>query len=124
MSAVELEPPPVRAYRPAVLSTRLLRSELGMVFGRRRNQAILAVLAAIPVLIAVAIRVTAPQGDGDGEGGGCGGRQRGVARRDRGDAHGRHQGSRRLRPDREAPRGAEQGVEQQRPDGRPQPLDR
>ena len=41
MSAVE-------AVRPVLLSTRLLRSELGMVFRRRRNQAILAVLAAIP----------------------------------------------------------------------------
>ena len=50
------EPAPLR---PAPVSSRFLRSELGMVFRRRRNQAILAVLAGIPIVIAVAIRVTA-----------------------------------------------------------------
>jgi ABC-2 type transport system permease protein len=50
--------------RPAPVSTRFLRSELSMVFRRRRNQAILAVLAAIPVVIAIAIKVTAPENDG------------------------------------------------------------
>jgi ABC-2 type transport system permease protein len=50
--------------RPAPVSTRFLRSELGMVFRRRRNQAILAVLAGIPIVIAVAIKVTAPVNDG------------------------------------------------------------
>jgi ABC-2 type transport system permease protein len=62
MSAVEAVAPVVR--RPAPVSSRFLRSELGMVFKRRRNQAILAVLAAIPIVIAVAIRVTAPENDG------------------------------------------------------------
>src|ERR1700761_99123 len=54
MSAVDV----VRA--PAVVSTRLFRSELGMIFRRRRNQAILAVLAAIPAVIAIAIKLTSP----------------------------------------------------------------
>lgn len=46
---------------------RLLRSEVGMVFRRRRNQVLLAVLALIPVLIGVAIRV-ASSGPAAGEG--------------------------------------------------------
>ena len=50
--------------RPAPVSTRFLRSELGRVFRRRRNQAILAVLAGIPIIIAVAIKLTAPVNDG------------------------------------------------------------
>jgi ABC-2 type transport system permease protein len=66
MSAVEAARPAAR--RPAPVSTRFLRSELGMVFRRRRNQAILAVLAAIPVVIAVAIKLTAPEDDGSGNG--------------------------------------------------------
>jgi ABC-2 type transport system permease protein len=65
-SAVEAAPAAIR--RPAPVSTRFLRSELGMVFRRRRNQAILAVLAAIPVVIAVAIKLTAPEDDGSGDG--------------------------------------------------------
>ena len=64
MSAVDTLP-----VRPAPVSTRFLRSELGMVFRRRRNQVLLAVLAAIPVIIAVAIKVTTPSAE-DAEGGG------------------------------------------------------
>lgn len=60
MSAVEA-PAPVR--RPPAVSSRFLRSELGMVFRRRRNQVILLVLAAIPILIGIAVRVSTPQGD-------------------------------------------------------------
>jgi ABC-2 type transport system permease protein len=48
--------------------TRLLRSELGLLFRRRRNQVLLAVLAAVPVLIAVAVKVNGGTGGG-GEGG-------------------------------------------------------
>src|SRR5919202_6428427 len=61
--------PPARA--PRGLSTRLLRSELRLVFGRRRNQALLAALACVPVLIAVAIRLSEGGGGrrgGDGDG--------------------------------------------------------
>lgn len=65
MSTVEAVAPPV--VRPARVggTGRLLRSELGMVFRRRRNQVILAVLAAVPILIAVAVRLAAPPTDPD-----------------------------------------------------------
>src|SRR6476469_6875261 len=43
------------------LSTRLLRSELRLIAGRRRNQMGLLVLAAVPVLIAVAVRISSPR---------------------------------------------------------------
>jgi ABC-2 type transport system permease protein len=46
-------------------SWRLLRSEMRLILGRRRNQAGLVVLAAVPALIAIAIRIEGP-GDGDG----------------------------------------------------------
>src|SRR4051794_29015832 len=46
---------------------RLLRSELRLVFGRRRNIALLAALACVPILIAVAIRLAG--GDGGPRGG-------------------------------------------------------
>jgi ABC-2 type transport system permease protein len=64
MSAVEVAAPPAAA-RPGRTggAARFLRSELGMVFRRRRNQVILAVLAAVPVLIAVAVRLAAPPDD-------------------------------------------------------------
>ncbi|MEN3357198.1 MAG: type transport system permease protein [Mycobacteriales bacterium] len=52
---------PARSAPRRLVSTRLLRSELRMVFQRRRNQAVLVVLAAIPVLIAVAVRLSAPK---------------------------------------------------------------
>ncbi|NJC72698.1 ABC transporter permease subunit [Planosporangium thailandense] len=47
-------------------STRLLRSELWLIFGRRRNWAGLAVLAAVPTLIAVAVKISPPGGGGGG----------------------------------------------------------
>jgi ABC-2 type transport system permease protein len=50
-------------YRPALVSGRLLRSELWLIFGRRRNLAGLLVLAAVPILIAVAVRVSGGSGD-------------------------------------------------------------
>lgn len=58
---------PVRQGR--ALPARFLRSELSIIFGRRRNVALLAVLAAIPVLLAVAIKLSS---DGDQGGGGPG----------------------------------------------------
>jgi len=48
------------------ISTRFLRSELRLIFGRRRNQAGLLVLAAVPVLIAVVVKVSSPARGGDG----------------------------------------------------------
>jgi len=48
-------------------SGRLLRSELRLVFGRRRNQILLVVLALVPVLVGVAIRVSTGEAE-PGEG--------------------------------------------------------
>jgi ABC-2 type transport system permease protein len=63
MSAAELllvhSPPRAR------VSTRFLRSELKIIFGRRRNIAGLGVLAVVPVILAIAVHVSAP-----GQGGG------------------------------------------------------
>ena len=47
------------------MSTRFLRSELKIIFGRRRNIAGMGVLAVVPVILAVSVRVSAP-----GQGGG------------------------------------------------------
>ncbi len=55
---------PPRA-RPGALR-RLLGSEIRMVFRRRRNLALLALLAAAPVAIGLAVKVTAPHPGGDG----------------------------------------------------------
>ncbi len=45
---------------------RLLRSELRLVFRRLRNLALLAALAALPVLLGIALRLAAPRGGGGG----------------------------------------------------------
>ena len=63
MSAVEAAVPAVAAAPSRAGTGRFLRSELDMVFRRRRNQVILAVLAAVPILIAVAVRLAAPPED-------------------------------------------------------------
>jgi ABC-2 type transport system permease protein len=47
--------------RPAAASPRFLLSELRLMLGRRRNQAGLLVLAAVPVLIAVSVKTTLSQ---------------------------------------------------------------
>lgn len=50
---------------------RLLRSELRLIFGRRRNWAGMLVLAAVPTLIAIAVKLwAAPSGGGGGGGNG------------------------------------------------------
>ena len=56
MSAAELLV--VGAPPRARVSTRFLRSELKIIFGRRRNIAGLGVLAAVPVILAVSIRLS------------------------------------------------------------------
>ena len=55
MSAVELRARP---------STRFFRSELWLIFGRRRNWVGMAVLAAVPVLLIIAVKVSPPGGGG------------------------------------------------------------
>lgn len=56
----------VGSRRPRTVSSRFLRSELRLIFGRRRNLAGLLVLAAVPVLIAIAVKVSSPGRGGDG----------------------------------------------------------
>ena len=66
MSSVEVLAPP-QPVRRARVSSRLFRSELRLLFGRRRNQALLVVLALMPVLIGIAIRVSnGPSEPGEG----------------------------------------------------------
>lgn len=50
-------------------NSRFLRSELMLIFGRRRNWAGMLVLAAVPILIAVAVRFWASPSDNGGGGG-------------------------------------------------------
>jgi len=45
---------------------RLLRSELRLTFGRRRNLVLLAVLAAVPVLLGLVLRFSSGAGNGGG----------------------------------------------------------
>jgi ABC-2 type transport system permease protein len=49
---------------------RLLRSELRLTFWRRRNLALLGVLAAVPVLLGLVLRFSSGGGGGGGGGGG------------------------------------------------------
>jgi ABC-2 type transport system permease protein len=60
--------PPIRPARPP--NTRFFRSELRLVFGRRRNLGGMALLAAVPIIIAVAMRVTAHSTSAGGTSGG------------------------------------------------------
>jgi ABC-2 type transport system permease protein len=76
MSTAEAPPVPaggalaVTAVRRGLVRPwlRLLRSELGLMFRRWRNRALLAVVVAIPILLGSALRVAVPQG-GQGNGG-------------------------------------------------------
>ncbi|MBV2355057.1 ABC transporter permease [Streptomyces sp. J2-1] len=62
------EPPPPRRPRP-LWSLGLLRSELFTTLRRWRTLALLAVLAAVPVLVGIAVRVQTSDGGSDGDGG-------------------------------------------------------
>ena len=53
---------------PVMPWIRFLRSELSLIFLRWRTLALLAVLAAIPVLIGVALKLAASPAGGDGQG--------------------------------------------------------
>ncbi len=59
MSSADLLAPVTR--RPGAFG-RLYRSEVRLVLRRRRNVALLAVLAVVPLLIGVAVRLSAPSG--------------------------------------------------------------
>jgi ABC-2 type transport system permease protein len=62
MSAAE----PVVVRRPRSVSTRFLRSELRLIFGRRRNLAGMLVLASVPILISVSVKLSSPGEDSGG----------------------------------------------------------
>jgi ABC-2 type transport system permease protein len=64
MSAVEVLA--VRTTPRSRISPRFLISELKIIFGRRRNLAGMAVLAVVPVIIAIAVKVSSPGRDGGG----------------------------------------------------------
>ena len=59
LSTVMTATPVDRARRH--ISTRFLRSELRLIFGRRRNQAGLGILALVPIIIAIAVKVSTPR---------------------------------------------------------------
>lgn len=62
MSTAELTLTPARR---AAGGMRLFRSELGLTFRRRRNQALIVLLGAVPVMVGIALRLSDPRG-GDG----------------------------------------------------------
>lgn len=66
MSVADLSPLGETLQRRRLPSTRLLRSELRLIAGRRRNQMGLLVLAAVPVIMAVAVKVSSAPRPGRG----------------------------------------------------------
>ncbi len=67
MSAAETVPAPRavgRSDKSGRVSSRFLRSELRIIFGRRRNQAGLAVLAVVPIVIAIVVKASVGRGGG------------------------------------------------------------
>jgi ABC-2 type transport system permease protein len=60
-----VDPLPLLATRRGALR-RLLGSEIRMVFRRRRNRALLALLAAAPVAIGIAVKASTPRPGADG----------------------------------------------------------
>ncbi len=92
MSSTELLPPeadPPVTRRPEGLpvpsrprgrgNLRFFLSELRLVFFRRRNQLLLAVVAVFPLLIGIGLKVAAPHPVNGGGGGGSGGGPNGAA---------------------------------------------
>jgi len=61
MSVVDVTSPPPARSRTLSASARLLRSELRLIVGRRRNQAGILVLASVPILVAVALKLSQPR---------------------------------------------------------------
>ena len=66
MSATETTGATEARPRVRAVSTRFLRSELRLIFRRRRNLAGLLVLAGVPLLIAVTVRLSSPGRGGGG----------------------------------------------------------
>jgi ABC-2 type transport system permease protein len=64
-------PARVAPRNPARAWLRLFGAELRLVFGRRRNQLLLAVTVVFPVVIGIALRVAAPHPQGGGNGPGA-----------------------------------------------------
>src|SRR3954463_9664222 len=64
--AAPLQAAETTGRRDARPSARFLRSELRLIFRRRRNLAGLAVLAAVPVFISIAVNASAPGRDRGG----------------------------------------------------------
>jgi ABC-2 type transport system permease protein len=60
---------PARSPAAVPAWLRLLRSELRLVFRRLRNLALLAALAALPILLGIALRLAAPGGGNGGDAG-------------------------------------------------------
>ena len=62
---------PAALSQPAAVARwlRLLRSELRLTFGRKRNLVLLAVLAAVPVLLGLVLRFSSGASNGGGGGG-------------------------------------------------------
>lgn len=68
MSLAELDTPtPVRRRQQRGAGMRLMRSELRLVFGRRRNQVLLVALGLIPVVVGLAVRLSSDRPE-SGEG--------------------------------------------------------
>jgi ABC-2 type transport system permease protein len=73
MSTADVAAPPTLSQAAAVARwLRLLRSELRLTFGRKRNLVLLAVLAAVPVLLGLVLRFSSGASNGGGGGGGNG----------------------------------------------------
>src|SRR5258708_22797856 len=68
MSTADVASRPIAGAASVGSWLRLLRSELGLVFLRRRNLALLGVLAAVPVVLGIVLKVSSPQPGGGGEG--------------------------------------------------------
>lgn len=65
MSPAELAEAPVGVSSRLAASWRLLRSELRLIFGRRRNLLLLAGLAVVPVIVGTVVAVTQDTAVGD-----------------------------------------------------------
>ncbi|MEU6468660.1 ABC transporter permease [Streptomyces massasporeus] len=65
--------PQTARSRRTIFRTTLLRNELRTTFRRWRTLALLAVLAAVPILVGIAVKIETSGGSSDGAGGGGGG---------------------------------------------------